>query len=245
MSYIFCSIAIAGPSSDLLVQYLETHSLASNKTIVELGTGCGYVGIASAVLGAKKVTLTDMLVNQSRMEYDAEGMLIENEMKEPSRVLLDNCDHNLSLNEHHFRNCSTETRPLHWGKAFKSDVDSMLSSESQCDLLLGSDLTYNTQIAQHLFWTISYILKHQERKGINCRCILAHEERLELSTLNILATAKDMGLDHEYLCNSDVQKTDRESSAPELVGRKDAEQESRTGKYVLWEFSLCSYIGSC
>mmetsp|Transcript_30539 Transcript_30539/g.46578 ORF Transcript_30539/g.46578 Transcript_30539/m.46578 type:complete len:298 (-) Transcript_30539:21-914(-) len=45
----------------LLVKYLEQNqSLIQDKLVVELGSGCGLVGIASAALGATHVLLTDL-----------------------------------------------------------------------------------------------------------------------------------------------------------------------------------------
>eukprot|EP00578_Thalassiosira_sp_NH16_P022951 CAMPEP_0181083542 /NCGR_PEP_ID=MMETSP1071-20121207/4212_1 /TAXON_ID=35127 /ORGANISM="Thalassiosira sp., Strain NH16" /LENGTH=247 /DNA_ID=CAMNT_0023165205 /DNA_START=81 /DNA_END=824 /DNA_ORIENTATION=+ len=45
----------------LLARYLEKRpDLVMGKTVLELGSGCGLVGIASAILGAKEVTMTDL-----------------------------------------------------------------------------------------------------------------------------------------------------------------------------------------
>lgn len=45
----------------LLARYLDRHGdLVRGKSVWELGTGCGLVGIASGLLGARSVTLTDL-----------------------------------------------------------------------------------------------------------------------------------------------------------------------------------------
>jgi len=42
-------------------RYLEKRpDIVMGKTVLELGSGCGLVGIASAILGAKEVTMTDL-----------------------------------------------------------------------------------------------------------------------------------------------------------------------------------------
>ena len=45
----------------LLVRYIEkVPNIVKNKVVVELGSGCGIVGIASAICGCKEVVMTDL-----------------------------------------------------------------------------------------------------------------------------------------------------------------------------------------
>jgi hypothetical protein len=234
---------ITGPSSDMLVQYLTSTSCAKGKRIIELGTGCGYVGLAAAVLEAQSVTMTDMMVTQSRMEYDAEGILVAGELDNASRVLLNNCDYNISLNEALIQNCRVDTQPLHWGKDYQYEIDKIVDRMESCDLVLGSDLTYCANVSHHLFWTISYILRQQEQKQNGaqksssdtnnnkprCRCLLAHEQRLNESTGIVLAAAKEMGLRHVELIMASGNTYKKEQATTSGEGDK---------KFVLWEMFL-------
>jgi len=44
-----------------VIKYLkENPELIENKTIIDMGTGCGIIGIAAALLGAKKVIMADI-----------------------------------------------------------------------------------------------------------------------------------------------------------------------------------------
>lgn len=225
---------MTGPSSDLLVQYLSSTSCAKDKRVIELGAGCGYVGLAAAILGAKSVTMTDMMVTQNRMEYDSEGLLVSSGLSSGSRVLLNNCDYNVSLNKELVSECQVQTQSLHWGKEYQHEIDKIYDSMSSCDLLLGSDLTYSINMSHSLFWTISYIMRRQRElerldlsrdKLINrsCRCLLAHEHRLDESTKIVLAAAAEMGLRHIEIMTA---------SAPESSGTLLG------GKFVLWEMVL-------
>ena len=55
------------PSAEHFVSYFENNSIdLSGKSVLELGSGCGYTGIALAILGASRVVLTDQLIKQGR-----------------------------------------------------------------------------------------------------------------------------------------------------------------------------------
>jgi len=57
----------------LLARYLEKRpEIVRNKTVLELGSGCGLVGIASAVLDAKEVTMTDLQYAVPLMQENVE-----------------------------------------------------------------------------------------------------------------------------------------------------------------------------
>jgi hypothetical protein len=182
------------PASDFLVDYMVSTNLVRGKTVLELGSGCGYIGIASAVLGASKSTMTDMLVNDSKNNTT-------------SRIVLDNCDHNIALNSGLLTQENVETQVLHWGKDHKKCVDKLMcksTGDVHYDLILGSDVTYEAEGSDSLFWTISYILRRQQdaNPSSTCRCILSHEYRMDETTNMVLGNARNVGLKHAELCRS-------------------------------------------
>ncbi|KAL7528516.1 hypothetical protein ACHAXR_002493 [Thalassiosira sp. AJA248-18] len=57
----------------LLARYLEKKpEVVKNKTVLELGSGCGLVGIASGILGAKEVIMTDLPYSLPLMRENVE-----------------------------------------------------------------------------------------------------------------------------------------------------------------------------
>ena len=171
------------PASDTMVQYLaksigqnvHSHSVV-NRNILELGSGCGYLGISCGVLGAQSVVLTDRLLTQRRKVYDMEGVEIEEESS-ASTLLLDICQENVMLNTH-LSNCKFSIKPLHWGPKYHSDADSLLFSDfnansndtvlntdngilinKSIDMIVGSDLTYFGEFTRDLFHTVKYIIQ--------------------------------------------------------------------------------------
>lgn len=57
----------------LLAQYLEKQpALVKSKRIVELGAGCGLVGIAAGILGAKDVLVTDLPYTLANMQANVD-----------------------------------------------------------------------------------------------------------------------------------------------------------------------------
>mmetsp|Transcript_23948 Transcript_23948/g.51714 ORF Transcript_23948/g.51714 Transcript_23948/m.51714 type:complete len:237 (-) Transcript_23948:99-809(-) len=57
----------------LLARYLEKRpAIVRNKTVLELGSGCGLIGVASGILGAKLVTMTDLQYTLPSMKENVE-----------------------------------------------------------------------------------------------------------------------------------------------------------------------------
>ena len=223
------------PASDILVKYLDGHSnFVKGKNILELGAGCGYVGLICALLQAKQVILTDMSVKQRRMEYDCEGVLIENVILPSNDIVIENCRINVEKNKHEAPNCEFIVKELMWGQGFIDHIDRLQCHIDTLDLIIGSDVTYHVSRNPLLFWTIAEILRRQNQPSSvdnnndnsfikkvnstnNCRVILAHEDRLDISTKSALKAAYDVGLKHTELLSACC--------------------ENGT-KYHIWEFSL-------
>lgn len=71
----------------LLARYLEkSPEIVRNKTILELGSGCGLVGIAASMVGAKEVVMTDLPyalpLMQENVERNASSLKGKTECKE-------------------------------------------------------------------------------------------------------------------------------------------------------------------
>jgi predicted nicotinamide N-methyase len=194
------------PASDIIINYLCFHKdeMVKDHRILELGSGCGYVGIVCGVLGASHVTLTDRLINSSKQIYNCEGVMVDEQFR-PSNALLNLIRRNMDINRSHcFPSFTFSVQELEWGSQYKyqldkvlfDDINSGITNESNFDLLLGSDLTYNCDISASLFWTIKEILKVHNNSS---KFLLAHEDRLRSSTQKTIEHAKNSGLNHSVI----------------------------------------------
>ncbi len=193
----FDSLASVGgkvwPSAEHLVSYFEKNNIdVSGKSILELGSGCGYTGIALAALGASRVVLTDQLIKQNRLEYDFEGCLVENSHIIPSKILLDLCRDNIELNKAALKHSNVAAFELEWGEQNGSMLQNF--SNDRFDMILGSDLTYVPEATEALFWTVSQFLLMAEKENYESKFIVAHQNRRENSTAFALECAKQFGL---------------------------------------------------
>ena len=144
--------------------------------VVELGCGTGAVGLYSAALGARRVSLTDG----------------------GPPALLQLVDVNIALNRHLCaRGVDVTSAALVWGPP--SQPDSADSVEGACaegraapssiddepvDWIFGSDVTYWTGGHAALCWTIARLLRNSAatnvssvRDASSARAVLAHEHR--------------------------------------------------------------------
>lgn len=193
------------PSAERLITIAECNKLdIAGKDILELGSGCGYTGIACAALGARRVTLTDQLIKQNRMEYDVEGCLIENTEVVPSPILLDLCRRNVDINRDVLQNCELDVQDLEWGARSERMLDSMIDKKGGFDMIIGSDLTYYPDATEALFWTVSKILMTGIKKdAIEKRFITAHQKRRDSSTNYTLDCARKAGLECNLIDEDD------------------------------------------
>lgn len=229
------------PAGDVLVNYLAQplcHNIVQNANVLELGSGCGYVGIACGALGAQHVTLTDRLLSQKNLSYDMEGCLIEEceGSIAGSSLLLDIMKDNIKLNREQTTKCSFAVHELQWGGNYfhlldivqascpmtttEEDavtIDKNFSTKSGTyDVIVGSDLTYHSEITTELFTTVGELLDRNKRVERLPRFITSHQHRLDKSTRITLDAAKKIGL----------QKKDL------WVG------DSADGHFSIWEFTL-------
>lgn len=250
------------PASELMVNYLAETGLVTGKRVIELGSGCGYVGIACAALGASHVTLTDRTITERNMVHDAEGMLIE-EVMPPNRLLLDICQRNIHENVASYPLSLLNVHELEWGDENKRHIDAIHATNLDYDVVIGSDVTYHAELSDSLFWTVSTLLKHMEKGRLKkafaagttsaipetkVRFITAHQHRMDSATTLTLSTAKKFGLDCTILATSvnnasfrvDRTKTDPlyNSVSNYTTNENVPKNDEDPGKFVLWQFTL-------
>jgi Lysine methyltransferase len=114
----------------------------TGKDVVEIGSGCGLVGITAAVLGARSVTLTDILAQQSHL------------------------DRNIEINRPHWGGLCTrvESGVLQFGdfhvsnRSVTSKCHESAENVVNYDVVLGADIGYDLSLHEPIARTLSYLL---------------------------------------------------------------------------------------
>lgn len=187
------------PAASTLCDYLaKQKTLLSHKRqlqCLELGSGTGIVGLFAASLGFQMV-LTDhkppfasvipsvpynpdgtMDLNlignnsdQSGQEYRKSDRLL--------RLLQANVDQNQQL----FASCEKRPRVMELDWTKEQHIQDILAASEESkgyDLVIGSDLTYSSELHQFLAETMARLLRKNSAESIILsRCLLAHQDRI-------------------------------------------------------------------
>jgi hypothetical protein len=121
---------------------IRNSQLVKGKKILEIGAGCGLVGITAAMLGAKKVIMTDLHDQLSILQT------------------------NISLNEKILTNCEVNCACLNFSDTNMYSIDGKLIHQNDnClvfDLIIGTDLGYDLLLHELLSKSLHYYL------NLNC-----------------------------------------------------------------------------
>jgi hypothetical protein len=130
-----------------LASYLIEHpELVRGKRVVEIGCGCGLVGIVAGALGAKSVLLTDL---------DIQLPVIQR---------------NISLNQGLFDGSGSEVTAACF--RFGSSVDALIDTDCMTiDIILGADIGYGIELYRPIVSSLESIVA-----GRCCSMILLAEE---------------------------------------------------------------------
>lgn len=139
-------------SAYVLCRYLEDQvcdTYFENKTVVELGSGTGLLGIFVALCGAKQVVLTDM--------------------EDQLPLIRENCQLNLPLSE------NVQAVELVWGE----NVDSFLGGfgATPIDCIVCSDVVYNHYGLRALFNTLVRLSEHPRHCDDPPEVIMCYKKR--------------------------------------------------------------------
>ena len=135
------------PSAGALCRYLSRTDEVRGKRVVELGCGTGAVGCFAAGLGAARVLLTDGGSDALR------------------RVAAKNAARNAGA---WGPEVSVEVRKACWGEAM---------DDAACDVVLGSDVTYDRDAHDRLCATVASLLRRTSDDGVAPYAVFAHQHR--------------------------------------------------------------------
>lgn len=118
------------------------HRLLEDKTVIELGSGVGILGITCAKLGAKSVTMTDM--------YDCIPLLKQNIKANFNDYDINNDTsivniHNINNNTKHQQQCSITACELAWSTDYNGTHTLPVTIQQQLsyDIIIMSDVVYD------------------------------------------------------------------------------------------------------
>lgn len=203
-------------ASLVLCQYLcDNPQIVASKSVLEVGCGCGLVGLLAKALGAELVVLTDLPqqlpvvqqnieLNHPPISTDASAFTVRGD------------------NDRRYSNRGIFCNQLEFGKALlntEGDYASRLDSSTDCshyvdhdyqqfDVVLGSDIGYDLALHEPLLHTVKSSCKRSGRVLIaeEIRWKDIHQWFLE-SMFKFFPASKQLE-DHKYHHNGDADGSD-------------------------------------
>ncbi|TPX63364.1 hypothetical protein SpCBS45565_g06645 [Spizellomyces sp. 'palustris'] len=162
----------------------------SEKTVLELGSGTGLVGISAWIAAAKLVILTDI---SDTLELTRRNVETNSERICASRPAM------------RYAKNSIQVMPLTWGETDRSQYK---FTSDYPDYIFGSDIIYLKDIFNALCQTL------QAFSDPNTRIFLAYKQR-GLMESDFFAIARDMGFDVQKVARNKINLEFR--SSPEYI----------------------------
>jgi predicted nicotinamide N-methyase len=122
------------PAARSLCEYIQFHAIEfTGKTCIELGSGCGLVGLlcASTVIAARKTLITDMKPVEKHLQANIEA--------------------NLEIIPYENKHEAVAPKTLEWGKPIEQAI---LNEIKQFDYILLSDCVYWEELFDPLLCTL-------------------------------------------------------------------------------------------
>jgi predicted nicotinamide N-methyase len=208
------------PAAAALCRHLSRHRtllLSSRPSCVELGSGTGAVGLYAAGLGFQ-VTLTEhkppLSAVMNDVAYNVDGTLdsdifLQNGATKSDRLinlLQTNLDHNAALfsilpkiQELDWTNNQQATQLL---QELTTSTNTNTTPKQGFDLILASDVTYQSQVHSDLAATISrLLLKPSNDDGIVAgKCLVSHQQRImSIRSIDYQRQSFQEAIEHEGL----------------------------------------------
>lgn len=221
------------PAAGVLCQHLLNHTAVftaekengRTTSILEMGSGTGAVGLFAAANGAF-VTLTEhkppVVAIRPMVAYSVDG-IPEVEPDATSDRLLRLLQENVNANLQHFRHPPTVAE-LDW--THPEHAKRLATSVPPFDLILASDVTYDSQLHNALAFTIAQFLSPSST------CLVAHEKRVLSLRGNDsqLESFQSVLADHELTVVDQVRRTIQDEKGRHEVTILDIQQYKRNDK---------------
>lgn len=211
--------AIVWPSAQVLVECLAEPPFRKElvgSNVLELGSGCGVVGFAASVLGARRVLLTDKNVKTVKHHYEPDGTF-EVVHADPETSMLDAIRRNLQENAGPLEGKDVAVKHLAWGDPEDMDACRGHFRGEGLDFVIGSDITYHSLTHRMLFETVRELALASSRDEgtppTRTRVLFGHHHRGASSLDGLLEASRHLG----FACDEVLRREDAGPQASSVV----------------------------